>query len=479
MKNDRFRLFRVDSDRNVGFNKKYTTIAFYAILVILFAAILVYLLLSPDRLDGLLGVIKSIFSPILIGLVIAYLLYPICRFFETRVFISALSRQWRKCRIALYRAKLRYDFECREHKEDSAVIESASRALTAARQALLEVNRTREMRNQKQSEKRVRRHSAPKHLSYAATSPKDASSPRRIGKTLSIVSAYLLFILLISLLIWVIIPPCIESISELLILSRSFITTLPKTITSYELGRQLRDLLREFGLADDVKNWVMGLSSKLLSSLAGILGELPAFFSALISNLTNLLLGVFFSVYFLSSREFLLGQLKKISRALFPKRVYGAGRHVLYEINRKFGKYIQGKLTSSAILGIFSFILFWAVGIPYFQMITLITTVTNLIPFFGPFIGAIPSAIIILITAPNKLIIFILLVLILQQIEGNILEPYILGDSLGLRPVWIMVAIVVMGELFGIPGMILGIPFFAAIYTLISEACDRRLKRKN
>lgn len=476
MKDERPRKLQLDIDRNVGFNKKYTTIALYVILVILFAALLIFILLSPDRLDTLFGTLKSICTPILIGLVIAYLIYPLYRFFEKRVFISAATRKRESCRRALFRAKLRYDFERTAPSPDDAKIERASAALANARKALDEASAVHDAECLEKNAKRTLRNAAKQtRPSYIKPTP---SAPSRAGKTLSLISSYLIFLLLITLFVWIILPPCLQSISDLLLHCRRFLSTLPSKLTSFELGRQIRDLLREFDLADDVKNWVMGLASSLLSGLTSLIGRLPTMLSTIVSNLTDALLGIFLSVYFLSAREMLLGQVKRFSRALLPRSIYRGCRHVLYEINRKFGKFIQGKLLSSAILGAVSFLLFWVFGIPYFQMITLIVTVTNLIPFFGPFIGAIPSGIIILISAPDKLIIFIILVLVIQQIEGNILEPYILGDSLGLEPVWIMIAIVVMGELFGIIGMVLGVPFFAVLYTLLREACTKRLRNK-
>lgn len=465
----------LDTDRNVGFNKKYTTIAIYAVLVILFAALLIYFLLSPERLDALFGALESIVSPILIGLILAYLIYPIFRFFEKKVFISRAERHKQQCRRILYKAKLRYDFECRAHPNDPSAAEESAKALADAQNALDDANKAAALEWQKKEAAARARFAKQSRPSFVRQSP---PAPARVGKALSLTVTYLLVLTAITIFVWIILPPCIESIGDLLILCRSFITTLPKRFTSFELGRQIRDLLRQFELADDVKNWVMGISSELITRMTTLVTKLPALLTGLISNLTDLLLGIFLSVYILSSREMLFGQLKKLSRALLPARAYAGGRHILHEIDRKFGKYIQGKLISSAILGLASCILFGAVGIPYFQMITLIVTVTNLIPFFGPFIGAIPSALIILIADPDKLIIFIILVIVLQQIEGNILEPYILGDSLGLEPVWIMVAIVVMGELFGILGMVLGVPLFAVLYTLIGELCDKRLKKK-
>jgi predicted PurR-regulated permease PerM len=139
---------------------------------------------------------------------------------------------------------------------------------------------------------------------------------------------------------------------------------------------------------------------------------------------------------------------------------------------------VQGKLIDSLIMTVICFTLFSIAKLPYAALITLITVVTNLIPYFGPFIGAIPSGIIILISDPSKLLVFVILILIIQQIEGNIIEPRILGHSLGLAPVWIMIAVLVMGEIFGLIGMVLGVPIFTIFYTLMGELCEKKIAKR-
>ena len=140
--------------------------------------------------------------------------------------------------------------------------------------------------------------------------------------------------------------------------------------------------------------------------------------------------------------------------------------------------FINGKLIDSAIIGVLCFILNLILQIPYNILIAVIIGVTNVIPFFGPIIGAVPCIMILIIVDPWSALRFAVLVLALQQFDGNILGPKILGDSTGLSAIWVLVSIVVCGGLFGFPGMLLGVPTFAVLYALVQEWVNHRLKEK-
>ena len=150
-----------------------------------------------------------------------------------------------------------------------------------------------------------------------------------------------------------------------------------------------------------------------------------------------------------------------------------------HRTNEIFGKFLSGKIIDSAIIGVLSFVVFSIFKIPYTLLISVIIGVTNIIPFFGPFIGAIPSFIIILFVSPTKALIFLILIFIIQQIDGNIIGPKILGDSIGISAFWILFAILVAGEFMGLVGMIIGVPVFAIIYSVIKEDVEYKLKNKD
>ena len=143
-----------------------------------------------------------------------------------------------------------------------------------------------------------------------------------------------------------------------------------------------------------------------------------------------------------------------------------------------FGKFLVGKLLDSCIIGVLTFFILTVCKMPYTILISVIVGITNIIPFFGPFIGAIPSFIIILFVSPVKALWFLLIILIVQQIDGNIIGPKILGDSIGISAFWILFAILVAGKFLGIVGMIVGVPLFAVIYSLLKEVVEGRLKKK-
>lgn len=152
--------------------------------------------------------------------------------------------------------------------------------------------------------------------------------------------------------------------------------------------------------------------------------------------------------------------------------------HVGSKSNEIFGGFIIGKIIDSAIIGVLCFIGLSILNIPYTLLVSVIVGVTNVIPFFGPYIGAIPSALLIFLADPVKGVYFVIFIILLQQFDGNILGPKILGNSTGLSAFWVVFSILIAGGLFGIPGMLLGVPTFAVIYYIISMVVNRKLRKK-
>lgn len=148
-------------------------------------------------------------------------------------------------------------------------------------------------------------------------------------------------------------------------------------------------------------------------------------------------------------------------------------------VHKIFGGFIIGKLLDSLIIGILCYVLLSFMNMPYVLLVSVIVGVTNVVPFFGPFIGAVPSAFLILLASPIKCLYFIIFILLLQQFDGNILGPKILGDSTGLSSFWVLFSILLFGGVFGFVGMIIGVPTFAVFYKLMKELISWLLKRKN
>lgn len=197
-----------------------------------------------------------------------------------------------------------------------------------------------------------------------------------------------------------------------------------------------------------------------------------------IKTFLNILIGIIVAVYFLNSKEKFKAEACKIIYAVCRRdraeEIFEFGNFT----NRTFGGFINGKIIDSLIIGIICFVLMEILGLPYVALCSTIVGVTNIIPFFGPFIGAIPSAIIICVIDPIKAGEFLIMIFALQQFDGNILGPKILGGTTGLSSFWVMFAIILGGGLFGFLGMILGVPVFAIIYHYFKRYTEKRLRRK-
>ena len=214
---------------------------------------------------------------------------------------------------------------------------------------------------------------------------------------------------------------------------------------------------------DKVYNFISGLSSGVFTVL---------------NIVKNILIGMIVMVYLLNMKEKLMTQAKMILYGVFPLRI---ANKVLEEgryVHQVFGGFIIGKLVDSLIIGILCFVLLNFMRMPYVLLVSVIVGVTNVIPFFGPFIGAVPSAFLILLVSPVKCFWFLGFILLLQQFDGNILGPKILGDSTGLSSFWVLFSILLFGGLFGFVGMIIGVPTFAVFYKLLKELIVWLLERK-
>ncbi len=184
-------------------------------------------------------------------------------------------------------------------------------------------------------------------------------------------------------------------------------------------------------------------------------------------------------LYLLFDKEKLIMHIKKVTFALFSSEKAGYLSVLAHNAQRIFNNFIIGKAIDSLIIGIIAYIGLSILNIHYAALFSVVIGVMNMIPVFGPFIGAIPGILILLITAPGQCVTFIIFVIVLQQFDGNILGPLILGDKLGLPSFWILFSVTIGGSLFGILGMFLGVPLFALIYFTIKELVHGRLEKKN
>ena len=304
----------------------------------------------------------------------------------------------------------------------------------------------------------------------------------KVKRMLSILLTYLFFILCIALFGMLIIPQLVHSFKELFANYNNYIansvtyinqllSSLMKNFSASEGGHEIISL-------DKVNALLSTLLGSLSSLLDVLLQNLAAYGSKLVGVITNGILAIFISTYLLSSKELRVAQIKKFTSALFSMKHNKFIYDTVALANNAFGSFLGAKLLDSLIVGIIEYIVFSIFGMPYAPMIACIMGVTNIVPFFGPIIGAIPSAFIVFISNPSKLLLYILLVLVIQQIDANIIEPRILGNRTGLSPLCVIIAISVMGNLWGVFGMIVGVPLFAVIIALVQQLLNAKLVAK-
>ena len=197
------------------------------------------------------------------------------------------------------------------------------------------------------------------------------------------------------------------------------------------------------------------------------------------TRIYNLIIGIIVSIYLLSDKEGFLAAVKRLSYAVLSVETAERARMGINFVDRTFMSFLNGKLLDSLIIGIICYIVCSILQMPFTLLVSVIVGVTNIIPFFGPLIGAIPSALIILMVDPTKCLIFVIFVIILQQIDGNIIGPRILGNSTGITGFWVMFSIILGGGLFGFWGLLLGVPVFVVVYSLMTNLIVKNLKRED
>ena len=224
-----------------------------------------------------------------------------------------------------------------------------------------------------------------------------------------------------------------------------------------------------------LQDWV---KNEVVPNLYRILNSVSTSVISMVNELVNALIGIIVMAYLLNMKDKLVVQAKMIIYSVLPIKAANKVIEEFRYVHFVFGGFIIGKLLDSLIIGIMSFVLLSAAKMPYVLLISVIIGVTNVIPFFGPFIGAIPSAFLILLVNPMQCLYFVGFILLLQQFDGNILGPKILGDSTGLSSFWVLFSILLFGGLFGFVGMIIGVPTFAVFYKLVRELVTYLLGKK-
>ena len=300
-------------------------------------------------------------------------------------------------------------------------------------------------------------------------SPEKKEKKKRLYRAIGILVSMLVLLAFLALLIMAVLPEVIRSISNIisqipgwLDKFNNWLETLDQSNLSHELVTAIKELVKT------ISEWVSNfLKNGILPALQTILASLTTSLKGVISFIYNFGLGCIIACYILGSWEKFVKQIRLMNYAIFPKKAADWLREEAHIVNRMFSGFVHGKILDSAIIGGITFIFTMITSMPFAILISVIVGVTNMIPFFGPYIGAIPSAILIFTVSPVKCVVFVIFIIILQNLDGNVIGPKILGDRLGLSGFWILFAILVFGDLWGFVGMLIGAPLFAVIYDLI------------
>lgn len=386
----------------IDLDKKHISLGITSFLVIAAAICFYYLLFHGDRFSAKLGSLLVIASPVLYGIIFAYLLTPVVNYLEHK-FLSPLLMK--------------------------------NGSLTSKKQ----------------------------------------KGMRFISVTLTI----LLVIFFIYAFFSVLIPNIFKSIRSISYQLPYYVQNLTYWITKFfednpDIEKFVQQILDMY--SEELNNY---LNNSIIPQMESLLKTVSLSLISVLNFLWDFIIGLIISIYVLFSKEKFAGQAKKMTYALFSKVTANQLIKDLRFVSNTFIGFISGKIVDSTIIGLLCFAGTSVLEIPYALLVSVIVGVTNIIPFFGPYLGAIPSAILILMVNPVKCVYFIVFIVILQQLDGNVIGPKILGESTGLSGFWVIFSITIFGGLMGIPGMIIGVPFFAVIYALVKRVIEKRLQKKN
>lgn len=308
---------------------------------------------------------------------------------------------------------------------------------------------------------------------------KNEKSQKKFSRACGVTCTLIVFFVVLVGGVYMVAPQVYQSILKIVTEAPTYYQNVNSWIADIskdnpELGQYLIPVL------DRIYNQVLTyLNESILPNIDKIVAGITSGIVGGLKMLLNVIVAVIVSVYVMSEKETLVSVGKKLTYSLFSRKNANAVVRGVRYADQVFGGFINGKIIDSFIIGVLCYIFMIIVDFHYPVLISMIVGVTNVIPYFGPFIGAIPSILILLMMDFKQGLIFAVFVLILQQCDGNIIGPLILGDRLKISSMWILFAILVGGGFFGIPGMILGAPCFACIYALVSTFCKAKLKSKD
>ena len=298
----------------------------------------------------------------------------------------------------------------------------------------------------------------------------------KLARGLSVLLSEIVLIAVIVAMFYLIIPQLYDSIEKIVKNSDMYYGVVSRwvetTLTDYpEVESYAVNALDK--LSDNLVEW---LRTTLLPELGSLVTNVTSGVYYAVKTIYNLIIGIIVSIYLLASIESYSAGMRRFLYSVFPLDTAQKLREVLTFADRTFTGFLNGKLLDSAIIGLICYIFCAIANMPYALLVSVIVGVTNIIPFFGPFIGAIPSSLIILFVDPFKCLVFVIFIIILQQIDGNFIGPKILGSTTGISGFWVMFSIILGAGLFGFWGMLLGVPVFVVIHEAANKSIEKKLK---
>ena len=377
-------------------NSRYFTIVIYGLMFVLGTILLVRIVGSFNNTVKLLGQALQVIAPFLVGAFIAFILYPLVRFFYRNLFKNTLHM-----------------------KSD------------------------------------------------------------KLSKWLSILVTYVIAIGVIAILMVFILPQLYTSITDIVDRLPVWYNNLTTIVDNFENRHADLGFIDYNLINEHLTSLYPKIISYLTDTLANLLPYVVNTSMAIVKGVVNLIISIMVSVYMISDHKNIFYQFKKLLYAVFPKQAADTARTICRERKNIFLKIMYGKAIDSVIIGIICFVCMNIFKFPYTVLISVIVGITNMIPYFGPYIGGVLGGIIIVIVNPVQVIFFAVMILVIQQFDGLFLGPKILGDSTGLKPLWVIFAIVVGGAMFGVLGMFLGVPTMAVICYILNIVVEHFLKKRN
>ncbi len=381
------------------FNRKYTQIAIYAVIVIVLSGFLLMSMNVLPNLSQIFSKVASAFAPVVWGCVIAYLLNPGVDFFRFKVF-----RKY------------------------------SSKADTVKKQNFI--------------------------------------------RNISVLIVFLLAIGVVTGLVFLIVPQLSTSVKGLIDKFDVYVDNFMVWFNSF-FGENSQFMAVLSNPLAQIEQYLTDSWTDISKSLVDLGTTLGGNVLGLLVGLKDFIIGIIFAVYILISKDMLKSQVKRIFFAFFKNSTTNRILHVTRRTNDIFSHYVTSVLIDAFIIGCTTFVFTSVTATPYPLVITVIIAATNIIPFFGPFLGGIPSFFLILLVDPMKALWFGIFIIILQQCDGNIIKPLLYGETMGLPAIWVLVSIILGGNLFGLPGMLLGVPVFSVLYILIKEFLGNQLEKKS